>query len=286
MQIYVLKKAIIKNSKQALINHFNLKRRTTNMKNTLRFLGLPIIIFCFTVGTTGVKAAPVVYADSTPASAISKKAETIVADYITAIGGMDAVKKLNSVLDSGTLTVQGNTLQVVQKKMVPGKMLQVVTMNGNTVGKTVFDGTKGYTEQMGNRTDMGETDMSDLKSQTSLIEQVDYLTNKAYKMAVIGTEKLNGADAYKLLVTMPSGKTDTEYYDVATKLLLQKTMANSVNGQDFTTTNKFSNYKKVGSVLLPYTLTAEISAGAMNQSFDILLTSIQVNEGVTAADFE
>ena len=38
--------------------------------------------------------------------------------------------------------------------------------------------------------------------------------------------------------------------------------------------------------MLPYKLSLTLAAGAMNQSVDIILTDIKVNEGVTDADFQ
>ncbi len=256
------------------------------MKNRLKAVLFFVTALCFVFAfTSPVKALPhhlhLLLSDTTDADA-----KTVVADYINAIGGMDAVKKLNSTSATGSLSVQGMSLDVTQKRMSPNKTVQTVTMSGNTVGKTVFNGSKGYQEQMGNRTDMSDEDMADMKTQTSIVPQVDYLTGDNYKMTVAGTEKINDADAYKVVVTMPSGKTDTEYYDVATKLLVKQVMNRNSNGQDVTATYDYGDYKKAGDVMLPYKLSLGIAAGTINQSIDIVLTDIKVNEGVTDADFE
>ncbi len=212
--------------------------------------------------------------------------KTVVSDYIKAIGGVDAIKKLNSTNATGTLSVQGMSMDVTQKRMAPNKTAQTIVMNGQTAAKTVFNGTKGYQEQMGNHMDMTDDQMADMKTQTAIVPQVDYLTNPSYQLSVLGTEKINNADAYKLLVTMPSGKSDTEFYDVASKLLVKQIISRTMNGQDAMATYEFSDYKKVADVMLPYKLSLSIASGTMSQSIDINLTDIKVNEGVTDADFE
>ena len=169
--------------------------------------------------------------DKPTANTPNPDGKTVVSDYINAIGGADAIKKLNSTNATGTLSVQGMSLDVSQKRMAPNKTAQTVVMNGQTVGKTIFNGTKGYQEQMGNRMDMTDEDIADMKQQTAIIPQVDYISNSAYKLNVLGTEKINNADAYKVVVTMPSGKVDTEYYDVASKLLLRQIISRTMNGQ-------------------------------------------------------
>ena len=250
-----------------------------------RNLSLIPVLLVACLGLSGIANAKTNhrYADSTPVTADAK---TIVSDYIKAIGGMDAVKKVNSTNASGNMSVQGMDIPVVQKRMVPNKTLQLVSMNGTTVGKTVFNGIKGYQEQMGNRTDMDDSDMIDLKAQTAIVPQIDYLTNSNYKISVQGTGKVNDATAYKLLVTTPSGKVDTEYYDMTTKLLLKQVLTKNVSGQNVVVANSFSDYRKAGDILLPYKQTLNLNAGAMSQSVDIILSDIKVNEGVADTDFE
>ena len=212
--------------------------------------------------------------------------KTVVSDYINAIGGVDAVKKLNSTNDTGTVSAQGMLMSFSEKRLAPGKMLQIITMNGQTAFKSMFDGSKGYMEQMGNRMDMPSEQLTEMKQQTAIIPQVDYLSNPNYKLSVLGTEKVNNADAYKLLVTMPSGKSDTEYYDIASKLLVKQVASRSMNGQDATVANEFSDYKKVGNVMLPFKLSTAMAGGGMSQSFDITFTDRKVNENVTDNDFQ
>lgn len=255
------------------------------MKNKKRLL-FSLAIAGLSLWQMPVRAAFHFYADTTPSQTVNKEAKAIIKDYITAIGGADAIKKLNSIASTGNLSVQGATLDVTQKEMAPNRTAQIITMGGNTVGKTVFNGTKGYTEQMGNRADMGEEDITDMKQQTSLIEQTDYLTNPAYKLAVQGIDTVNGSAAYKVAVTKPSGKTDVEYYDVASTLLVQKDVSRTVSGQTISSVYQFSNYKKTGDVQLPYAIGLTVSSGAMSQTLNITLTDMKVNEGVTAADFE
>jgi len=69
----------------------------------------------------------------------------------------------------------------------------------------MFDGTAGYQQQMGSKKDMTAEEVAQKKVFTSLTEQLDYLTNPAFKLAVKGIQKINGADTYQLSVTDPTG---------------------------------------------------------------------------------
>lgn len=132
---------------------------------------------------------------------------------------------------------------------------------------------------------MSDEDVKDKKSQTSLFDQADYFST-GYKLQVQGVEKINGKDAYKLLVTTPSGKTQTEYYDAQSKLLVKLEKDEMNNNMTISNTVEFGDYKKYGNLLLPVKQKITMSAGGQEQSFDVNIKDVKLNEGVTAADFK
>jgi outer membrane lipoprotein-sorting protein len=163
--------------------------------------------------------------------------------------------------------------------------MMTMSMSGNVVMKSVFDGDKGYQMQMGNKKDMTADEIAPKKVFTSLTEQSDYLTNPAFKLVVKGIQKVNGADAYQLLVTDPTGKTSTEYYDIKSKLLV-KNENTTTNNTSVMQTIEYSDYRKVDNVMFPYKLAMTISAGGQDQNITMTVTDIKLNTGVTADDFK
>lgn len=212
-------------------------------------------------------------------------AKTIINDYLKAIGGMDELNKVNSMVVTLGMDMQGMSLDVEQKKMLPNMEVTTVKMQGNVVNKTLFDGAAGFEEQMGQKKAMSDEDVKDKMSQTTLFDQADYLSS-SYKLQVMGTEKVNGKDAYKVLVTTPSGKTQTEYYDAQSKLLVRLEKDAVTNNMTVSNTVDFGDYKKMGNILIPYKQKVTISAGGQEQSFEMNVKDVKVNEGVSAADFK
>lgn len=119
-----------------------------------------------------------------------------------------------------------------------------------------------------------------------MFEQMDYLNNPAFKAELKGTEKINGADAYRLLITYPNGVTKTEYYDVSTKFLVRKEEARSANNMTATTTLDYTDYRKVGPIMYPYSQTLSISAMGQQQALAMKATDVKINEGVSTTDFD
>ncbi len=220
------------------------------------------------------------------AAATGVDAKKVVADYIQTIGGNDELKKIQTIWSVLSVNMQGITLTIDQKLMAPNKELMTTSMMGNVVSKQVFDGTTGYREQQGNKMPLPDDDLNAKKSQTNLVEQVWYLSDAAIKLENKGTEKVNGKDAYKILISFPGGKTQTEYYDVSSKLLVRQESAAANKGVTINKTVDFSDYKKTGNVLFANKQTLTMEAGGQQQTLELQVTSIKLNEGITADDFK
>lgn len=234
---------------------------------------------------------PVKYFDkyAQPVSAVKTEvnadAKTIVNDYLKAIGGLEELKKIKTLYTKMSMLMQGMELNVETKKMIPNKELAMVSMQGNIVSKSLFNGNEGYHEQMGNKVEITGDDLLDKKAQASIFEQIDYLS-AAFKLEVKGIEKLNNNDVYKLVVTKPSGKTQTEYYDVNSKLLVKEEETIHTNNMELLKTIELSDYKKAGNILLPFKQSVSVSSNGQEQAFDMNVTDAKINEAVHAEDFE
>ena len=86
----------------------------------------------------------------------------------------------------------------------------------------------------------------------------------------------------KIKVTSPSGKVHTEWYDTKTGLLVKTEGTSKMMGQEVSISTTYSNYKKVGNIMLP--ATKNVSAGPQDITFETKDTKL--NEGVTAEDFK
>ncbi len=231
------------------------------------------------------KYAQPVSAATSGTIAPSVDAKTVISDYLKALGGTEELQKVKSMVANLGMSMQGMTLDVQEKKMFPNMEVTTVKMGGNIVNKNLFDGTTGYQEQMGQKKEMTKEEIDEKKAQTSIFEQIDYLTGN-YKLKVAGTEKVEGKDAYKLDVTLPGGKSQVEYYDIQSHLLVRVVKDVQANNMTISNTITFADYKKVGNVMFPYTQQISVSANGQEQNFEMKVTDIKLNEGVTAADFK
>jgi hypothetical protein len=184
------------------------------------------------------------------------------------------------------LNMQGMALAVSQKQMAPNKEMMAMTMGGNLLVKTSFDGEKGYQMQGGAKKDLTADEVAQKKVRTALIEQLDYLSNPAFKLAFKGVQKVNDGDAYQVEVTGPTGKVTNEYYDVKSKLLVRTEATTTVGPNTTTQTVDMGDYRKVGAVMFPYKLVMTIAAGGQQQVLNMVVSDIKLNTGVTEDDFK
>ncbi len=87
-------------------------------------------------------------------------------------------------------------------------------------------------------------------------------------------------------MTLPSGLTRTEYYDVKTKLLVRREETKAANNMSVTTTVDFTDYKKTGDLLYPWVETVTIAANGQQQTMEMKASDVKINEGVSNADFQ
>lgn len=208
-------------------------------------------------------------------------ADKVVANYIKAIGGKDALDKINSYSANISVEMMGQSMGGTMKKMAPYSSAIEMSMNGMSVYKMVFDGTQGYKGQMGQKSPLTDQEIKDQKDEKGIFSQLFY-SGPEYKLSMDGTAKVNGEDTYKIKVTKPNGKTSTEYYSTKTGYLVRQAGTVTAQGQQVDQITDFSDYKNVGGIMTPMSITQ--TAGG--QEIPMILSDVKYNAGVTAEDFK
>ena len=206
----------------------------------------------------------------------------IVEAYLKAIGGKEEIAKINSISSVISLDMMSRTFEGVNKKMNPNKEITEFKMGKTTVMKSVFDGGKGFMEQMGQKKEMTEQEIKTSQDEKGVIPQLYYVSDAAYKTEYLGTGKINDEETYRVKVIMPSGKLSVQEYSIKTGLLLKEETTTKQGDQEVVESAEYKDYKKTGNILLPY----EITRNTGGQELTIKYASIKLNEDVTEADFK
>lgn len=216
---------------------------------------------------------------------ILPSAKDIINKYLNAIGGAVELKKINSIYGTGEMSMTGVKLDVVKKEMNPNYTLTTLTMNGQTIVKQLYDSKNGTRSQMGHEAPMSDEELADYKNRKGIFEHL-YYNDGGYKMEVKGVEKISGRNAYKVLIASPAGNSSTEYFDTDNGYLVRLEKSVKMQGQDVQQTIDFTNYKKVGNILYPFTNSITSNSAMGNQEMTVELKDIKLNEEVTIEDFK
>jgi len=207
-------------------------------------------------------------------------AEKVIENYISAIGGAE---KVYNVVDRTTVmsgTVQGVTVTVTSYQKAPNKLKQLIKAGSNEQ-EIIFDGEKGIMEMAGEDREIKGSELEKLKFEATLSlladpEHYGIVTN------LDGIEKVNGDDAYKIIMILPSGIRWTQYYDIKTGLKVKELKyIKSQNGL-YQQEIIYSDYKESAGLLYPFKIKQTLGA----QTMEFTVDSISVNTGLTDREFE
>lgn len=199
--------------------------------------------------------------------------ETVLNNYVKAIGGKGKLNDVKSVFTTAGATMQGMQLGMEMKVTSENKMSQAILMGGMPLQKTVFDGQSGYTMAQGQKTEFTEKQLTDMKQGAGLFPEM----NPA-KATLIGMDKVDGVTAY----AVGYGDSKVSFYNAETGLKIKDENTQEVNGMQMKSSIFYGDYKEVGGIQFPHTMT--VSAGPQEIKFEV--SEIKINEGVSEEDFK
>jgi len=214
----------------------------------------------------------------------TKTVNQIFTDYITALGGEAALKKVNSIDQTAEAEVQGTKLALSTKKLAPNLSSTEASRMGQTVMKQAFNGTTGYMMQGGQKKELGADDTAEAKTEKRIFSILDYATDGT-KTELAGTATLGTEQAYKVVVTQVTGKKKVQYFSAKSGLLLKEERTMTQQGTEITQIFEFADYKKVGDVMFPFAITQTMQSPMGSQTLNIVVKDIKVNSELKATDF-
>lgn len=193
-------------------------------------------------------------------------AETVLKSYISAIGGEKAMNKIKDMTMMASTTMQGMTIGFDFYRKSPNKYMMKVGAGEMVFQKMVFDGTTAkLVSPMGGESKVLEGDeLEDMKVEAELNQELHY-GRLGVTLALEGIEEIDGTEAYRLMLTYPSGKQSTQYFDVKSGLKIKEL---SEQG-----TATFGDYREVNGVKFPFAISQQMGP----QTIDLKVLSIKIN---------
>lgn len=161
-------------------------------------------------------------------------ADAIIDKYLAAIGGKEAIAKIEDLSISTIAETQRGSMESEVKVKAPNKFASVMYMMGNEVMRSTCDGTKvatvaGFGGNTNNRTAEGNDAIAQILQNVPFPELL-YAEYKIQK-TVVGKEAVNGKDAWKVELMIPEGRKWNDYFDVESGLKVKRTAEGMRGGQ-------------------------------------------------------
>ena len=221
-----------------------------------------------------------------PASA--QTLDEVLAKNYKAKGGLDKIKAVQTIRITGTMTL-GPGIEapfvLVQKR--PGMLRMEFTFQGMT-GVQAYDGKTGWQlmpfEGRKDPEPLPEDAMKQVEEQADVDGPlVDYKV-KGHTVELVGKEKVEGSDAYKLKVTLKNGDIRYIYLDADSYLEIRVEGKTKTRGTDVESESTIGDYKEVGGLMFPYAMESGQKGSPQKQK--MTLQKIELGVPLDDAQFK
>ncbi|GAB1395411.1 MAG TPA: hypothetical protein PKN57_08190 [Saprospiraceae bacterium] len=216
---------------------------------------------------------------------LAQTVDEIVQKHIEAIGGVENLKGLKSMIMKGTVEIQPGMSAPVTMQVINNKAIRMdINVMGTNITQAVNDKTgwaivpfTGSSEPQ----PLSEEEVQELKKQTELSRGILSWKDKGIKIESEGTEQLEGKDCFKLKFTDKDGKSSYKYFDKGTYYMVKEIKYAEVEGQQMEIPVTYSDFRKTDSGLVfAYTMVNEMNGGPMKWE------SIEVNPKIDESVFK
>lgn len=211
-------------------------------------------------------------------------AQTVVQKYITAIGGEENLKAVQTQYMKAQTLANGQVSSEIIIKSSGSKMFTQYIMNGKPFMTTLINDEGAFEiNEKGKRKKMDKSMAEVLKgSNPGLYEACLIPLNYGAQMA--GITNINNEEVYAIHYTEPVSKGKiTSYYSTKTGLITASSSTIDIPGTGpMTTTNYFSDYRNINGVQFPFKMTSSING----MTSEMVYLDVKFNEGITDADFQ
>jgi hypothetical protein len=204
-------------------------------------------------------------------------AQSIIKNYIEAIGGVTNILKVKDVTMKAKIAVSGMAIDMSMLYKLPDKFVSEVSMNGQVMQKQVLNGEVGHSSGMQGNKELTGEDLERLKQSASPFIELDY-DKLHYKTELKEVSKIDGKLAYKVEITSPRNVVSTDYFSTETYLKV-RTEASMNAGPSGSTSMiiDYLEYSEIQGVKYPRKMKQAMGP----QTFDVDINSLEVNTGLS-----
>jgi predicted Zn-dependent peptidase len=208
--------------------------------------------------------------------------ESVIADYIDAIGGAKKLSKLNTLQFNYSVDIPGAPvkikMEILQAK--PNKFSMTMKAMGMTVQRLYSNGELAYNDGMQGLTEMSAEELAEMEATYTIASELNYFND--HSAVLKGIDAVDGEEVYVLVKTNSKDETTTEYYSLNSSLLVKSEA--TVEGPEgmVSQVTSYKEYESVKGYLYPHRKVQNIGGQAM----DMKLKKVLINKKIDDSKFE
>lgn len=219
--------------------------------------------------------------------ASAQTVDELIAKNVEARGGLEKMKSVTTLRMTGKMTMgPGMEAPIRLELKRPANIRMEFTIQGNT-GVQAYDGKTGWSiDPFGGKQEaepLSADDLKDVEEQSDMDGPlVDYKA-KGNTVELLGKERVEGSDAYKLKITLKSGDVRYQYLDADSYLTIREESKRTIRGTEQELESTVGDYKDVGGLLMPHSI--QNGAKGRPEKQNIIVEKIELNPAIEDARF-
>jgi outer membrane lipoprotein-sorting protein len=219
------------------------------------------------------------------AAVLAQTVDDIIAKSVAARGGMDKLKAVHSQRLTGHISFGSEAEGILTVEMKrPDKVREELTVNGESLVRT-SDGKSGWViNPFAGKAEvepLGADEMGNMAQKSDIDRPIVGYKAKGNQVELVGKEKVEGKDAYKLKVTLKDGQVRFDYLDCDSYLEVKWEGKLTVQGKEFQAESFFRDYKPVEGVMYPFLIESDTADTKQQIVFD----KVEINPALDDALF-
>jgi hypothetical protein len=216
--------------------------------------------------------------------AAAQTVDEVIARYLAARGGVAQIKAIQTQRMAGTIAFGNNETQSFRVEMKrPGKMRQEIGSKTGTIIQTTT-GDAGWSLLPPNpAVPLPPETLRNMAGGADIDGPLMDYKSKGNRVELAGKAKIDGKDAYKLIVSLKDGQVRTDYIDCDSLMEMKWEGKLGQKGKEYAVESYFRNYRKVNGVMYAFTVDSETLGTRFKQK--IVFEKIEVNVPIPDTDF-
>lgn len=207
--------------------------------------------------------------------------ERVVENYLVAIGGREKLEALEDMEVNMKMNMQGMSLDAKVYQKAPDKYRMTMSMGGNVLSDTRFDGKVGVVSGMQGEQVLEGKQLENLRAQSQFMPELKY-GELGYTLQLKSIEIIDGKETYMVEVNHPGIGTGYDYYDSQSGLKIREDKIEETPDGNMVQITNLSDYKEVDGILYPHKLDFIIGP----QQISGTVESINFNAGIDDVVFK